>query len=461
MQRTSTVGGLTRRAFVARSAAGLAFPYLVPRSVFGAAAPSNRIAVGIIGMGNQCETDLPAFLAQSDVQVVAACDVNRASHNYKTPDQYLGLEPGRDKVNAFYAKKTSAGRYRGCDAYRDFREVLARNDIDAVAIIVPDHWHGVMTAMACRAGKDIYCEKPLSVCIAQGREMISVVRRHQRILQTGSQLRSGPKVRRACELVRNGRIGQVKRVLCSIPPNNAVGPGPGWKPMPVPDGFDYDLWLGPAAQAPYHVDRCLYRFRFILEYSGGQVTNFGAHVFDMAQWGLGTENTGPVEVESLGAEWPTKGSLFTTAIKAHFRCRYANGVELVCQTGGYRTRFEGTAGWIEVTPGGFTCSPASLADSAIGPNETHLPAANPQRQEHSPPYWSADHVRNFIDSIKSRRDPIEPVEAGHRTASICHLGNIAMLLNRKLRWDPAAERFPEDAEAQAMVTRALRGPWTF
>jgi predicted dehydrogenase len=461
MQRTSTVGGLTRRAFVARSAAGLAIPYLVPGSVFGATAPSNRIAVGIIGMGNQCETDLPAFLAQTDVQVVAACDVNRASHNYKTPDQYLGLEPGRDKVNAFYAKQTPAGQYRGCDAYRDFREVLARNDIDAVAIIVPDHWHGVMTAMACRAGKDIYCEKPLSVCIAQGREMINVVRRHQRILQTGSQLRSGPKVRRACELVRNGRIGQVKRVLCSIPPNNAVGPGPGWKPMPVPDGFDYDLWLGPAAQAPYHVDRCLYRFRFILEYSGGQVTNFGAHVFDMAQWGLGTENTGPVEVESLGAEWPTKGSLFTTAIKAHFRCRYANGVELVCQTGGYRTRFEGTAGWIEVTPGGFTCSPASLADSAIGPNETHLPAANPQRQEHSPPYWSADHVRNFIDSIKSRRDPIEPVEAGHRTASICHLGNIAMLLNRKLRWDPAAERFPEDAEAQAMVTRALRGPWVF
>jgi predicted dehydrogenase len=328
-----------------------------------------------------------------------------------------------------------------------------------VAIIVPDHWHAVMTGMAAEAGKDIYCEKPLSLCIAQGRAMVQAVRRHKRILQTGSQLRSGPNVRRACELVRNGRIGQVRRVVCTIPANNAVGPGPGWKPMPVPEGFDYERWLGPAPQAPYHADRCLYRFRFILEYSGGQVTNFGAHVFDMAQWGLGTENTGPVEVEGLGAEWPPRGSLFTTVVKAHFRARYANGVELLCETGGYRTRFEGTEGWIEVTPAGFTSSPASLADSVIGPAEIHLPVSNPERKEHALGRMSYDHVRNFLDSIRSRRDPVEPVEAGHRTASICHLGNIAMLLNRKLRWDPAKECFPDDAQAQTMLSRPLRGPW--
>lgn len=449
----------SRRSLLTRSAALAATPWLVPASVRGAHAPSNRIHVGIIGLGNQSQADLPAFLAQDDAQVVAVCDVNRGSHGYKTPDQFLGLQPGLDRVNAYYARKTGAGQYRGCTAHNDFREVFGRGDVDAVVLIVPDHWHAVMTSMAAQAGKDIYCEKPLSLCIAQGQAMVRAVRRHQRILQTGSQLRSGPNVRRACELVRNGRIGQVRRVVCSIPANNAVGPGPGWKPMPVPDGFDYPLWLGPAPDAPYHADRCLYRFRFILEYSGGQVTNFGAHVFDMAQWGLGTENTGPVEIEGLDAEWPPKGSLFTTVVKAHFRARYANGVELLCETGGYKTRFEGSDGWLELTPAGFTSSRAGLADSAIGPNEIHLPQSNPARREHAFKYLSSDHVRNFLDAMRTRRDPVEPVEAGHRTASICHLGNIAMLLNRKLTWDPVKECFPHDRDAQAMLSRPLRAPW--
>ena len=464
LSKLKTDRNMTRRNFLAKTAAVgsalAAAPYLVPFSVLGTDAPSGRIHVGIIGLGNQSQTDIPAFLAQDDVQVVAVCDVNRGSHGYRSPDQFLGRQPGLERVNAYYAKKKRSGQSKGCDAYRDFREVLGRADVDAVAIIVPDHWHGVMTAMAAKVGKDIYCEKPLSLTIAQGRQMIQAVRQHRRILQTGSQLRSDLVIRRGCELVRNGRIGQVKRVVCSIPPNNAVGPGPGWKPMPVPDGFDYDLWLGPAPQAPYHIDRCLYRFRFILEYAGGQVTNFGAHVFDIAQWGLGSETTGPIEVESLGAEWPPKGSLFTTVVKARFRCRYVNDVELVCETGGYKTRFEGTDGWIEVAPGRLTSHPASLKDSAIGSSEIHLPVANKDRGAQSMVSdWSFDHVRNFLDAIKSRQDPIEPVEIGHRTASICHLGNIAMRLGRKLVWDPAAERFPSDAEANAMLTRPLRTPW--
>ena len=327
---------LTRRRFLQSTACGAAAvcgaPLIVPSSVLGASAPSNRINVGIIGLGNQSTVDLPAFLQQDDVQVVAVCDVNTASHGYRDPDQFLGRKPGQDAVNAYYAKKTDAGHYQGCDAYNDFREVLGRGDVDAVAIIVPDHWHGIMTAMAAKAGKDIYCEKPLSLTIRQGQEMVKVVRQHKRVLQTGSMFRSSPAARLACELVRNGRIGQLKRILTDVAENNAKSPGPGWKPMPVPEGFDYEMWLGPAPAAPYHQDRCLYRFRFILDYSGGQTTNYGCHSNGLAQWGNGADRSGPIEFEDLGAEWPLPGDLFTTATKVHFRARYANGVELICKT---------------------------------------------------------------------------------------------------------------------------------
>ena len=227
-------------------------PYIVPASVFGANAPSNRITVGFIGNGNQSTLDLPAFLEKDDVQVVAVCDVNTASYGYKTPDQFLGRKPAQDKVNAHYAAKQASGQYKGCDAYHDFREVLARADIDAVAIVVPDHWHGLMVVNAAKAGKDMYCEKPLSLTVRQGQAMVKAVREHKRILQTGSHYRSSPANRFACELVRNGRIGQVKRILTQVAENNAVSPGPGWQPMPVPEGFDYEMWLGPAPQAPYH-----------------------------------------------------------------------------------------------------------------------------------------------------------------------------------------------------------------
>jgi predicted dehydrogenase len=307
----------------------------------------------------------------------------------------------------------------------------------------------------------MYCEKPLSLTVRQGQAMVKAVREHKRILQTGSHYRSSPANRFACELVRNGRIGQVKRILTQVAENNAVSPGPGWQPMPVPEGFDYEMWLGPAPQAPYHLDRCLYRFRFLLDYSGGQTTNFGAHSNDIAQWGLGTDGTGPIEVEDTGGEWPPQGSLFTTATKVSFRARYANGTELICQTAkpGFGTRFEGSEGWVEFGYQGVQTSPASLKTSKIGPNEIHLPVSNPARQEDASRNYIPDHVRNFIDCVKSRQDPVEPVEVGHRTATICHLGNIAMKLRRKLQWDPAREQFVNDEEANGMLTRPMRGPW--
>jgi hypothetical protein len=450
-----------RRDFLKASAAAISLPWWAPSTVFGAAAPSNRIHVGVIGNGNQATIDLPAFLGQPDVQVVAVCDVNTGSRGYKSPDQFLGRKPAQERVNAFYAKKTMSGQYDGCDAYNDFREVVGREDIGAVALVVPDHWHAPMTVLAAEAGKDVYCEKPLSLTVRHGRAMVEAIRRHERILQTGSHYRSSLANRHACELVRNGRIGKLKRIETSVIPNNAVSPGPGWKPMPVPEGFDYALWLGPAPDAPYHKDRCLYRFRFILEYSGGQTTNFGAHSNDMARWGAGHDDTLPVEIEDLGAEFPEPGSLFTTPTKIHFRALYADGVELICKTANPfdGCRFVGTEGWVQTDGIKVWSDPASLAKSVIGPNEFHLPVSNPSRKKNDRAAYIPDHVRNFIQAVKTRQDPIEPVEIGHRTAALCHLGNIAMRLHRKIRFDPVKEQILGDDEANALLDRPMRAPW--
>jgi predicted dehydrogenase len=202
---------------------------------------------------------VPSFLVHRDVQVVAVCDVNRSGVGYYYPDQVLGRETARRWVNEHYAQQTNSGRFQGCDAYVDFRELVARPDIDAVAIVVPDHWHAPIAIAAMRAGKDVYGEKPLALTVYQGRQMVKAVRKYHRVFQTGAQFLSSPTVRRACELVRNGRLGEIRTVRNWVDPNSFEGPGPGWQPMPVPEGFDYDFWLGPAPNAPYHVERCFHR----------------------------------------------------------------------------------------------------------------------------------------------------------------------------------------------------------
>ena len=450
---------VTRREFLQKASAtaaasaltaGSAAPMVVPASVFGAAAPSNRITVACIGTGNQGFGILGKFLKQPGSQVVAVCDVNRGSFGYKNDKQFCGRQPARKLVNDHYAAAAPSGQYKGCNAYSDFREVLARKDIDAVAVVTPDHWHSLMTVMACQAGKDIYCEKPLSLTVADGREMVQAVRKHKRILQTGSHERSNPRTRMVCELVRNGRIGQLRKVTVFVGYHNKVGPGPGWRAMPVPEGFDYRTWLGPAPEAPYHKDRCLYRFRFIYDYSGGQITNFGAHSIDMAQWAMGTDDTGPTEVELLDAKFLPKGSLFDAATETKFRCRYANGVEMVCDMdkSSVGARFEGTEGMIQTGYGGLKANPESLKTAALGPDDKPL-------------YRSDDHVGNFLESVRTRREPVAPVEVGHRSATICHLGTIAVRLGKKkiLQWDPAREQFGNDDDANAMLSRPRRGQW--
>ena len=450
---------LERRTFLKHTAAvaagTFAVPLFVPSAALGNAGrvpPSERITMGFIGVGGMGTNNMRAFLAQPDVQVLAVCDVVEANdqygHWYKQGwnGAWFGREPARKIVEDDYARKDPSGQYKGCNAYVDFREIIARDDIDAVCVTTPDHWHAIPAIMAATRGKDVYCEKPLSLTVAEGRAMVEAAHRYNVVFQTGTQRRSSEQFRFINELIRNGRIGKFQRAVTTIGPNNKQAPPSDWQPMPVPEWLDYDMWLGPAPRAPYHKDRCLYTFRFGLDYSGGQTTNLGAHVIDMIQQANGTDETGPVEVEDLGGEFPQDG-LFTTATRVAFRVRYANGLELTCTTGeGEFWRLEGTDGWIEARGNEWTCSPESLKTTVIGADEIHL-------------YESNDHHRNFIDCIKSRQRPAAPVEIGHRSTTICHLGNIAMKLRRKLHWDPVAERFTDSEEANQMLSKPMRSPW--
>ncbi|MCX6900571.1 MAG: Gfo/Idh/MocA family oxidoreductase [Verrucomicrobia bacterium] len=437
------------RSTAALAAAAFGAPYIMPSSVFGKNSPSNRITLAIIGCGNQSTVDIPEWLKNDDCQIVTCCDVNRGSRGYRDDKQFLGREPQRNFVNKAYAKKTGNDSYKGCDACIDFRDVLARKDVDAVAIITPDHWHAVQTIMAAEAGKDIYCQKPLSLTVRDGQEMIKAVRKHNRILQCGSQWRSKAHIRQACELVLNGKLGKLQRVESYVAENNFKGPGPGWKAEPVPEGFDYNFWLGPAPQAPYHNLRCFYKFRFILDYSGGQTTNFGHHSNGVVRWGV-CDDLFPTEFEDAGSEWPEKGDLFTTPTKVSFRAKFPNGVELFCHTNkpGFGVRFEGSEGSLEIGSSKFECKPASLKDAVLGGNDKRFAI-------------SENHYRNFLDAVKARKDGVEPAEVAHRTSMLCHLGNIAMLLKRKFKFDPQTEQIVGDDEANKMLSRPLRAPWHY
>jgi predicted dehydrogenase len=257
----------------ALAAGGLAAPTIVPPRVFGRQVPSNRVRLGVIGCGHQSTRVIPAFLACDDAEIVAVCDVNRGGTGYYHPGQFLGRDAARQWVDFHFAQKHQTSIVSRCAAYSDFRELLARDDVDAIVIIVPDYWHALIAIAAMRAGKDVYCEKPLALSIEQGRKMVTVAREEKRVFQVGAQFRSSPAVRRACELVRNGRLGEIRLVRTWVEANSFPSPGPGWRPQPVPDGFDYAMWWGPAPEAPFHPERCFFRWRYILDYSNGQTNH--------------------------------------------------------------------------------------------------------------------------------------------------------------------------------------------
>jgi len=435
-------GPVARRDFLKGVAVVAAAPYVITSSALGAggqAPASERIVMGCIGVGGQGSGDMPRFLSYGDVQVVAACDVDAARR-----------DAARNAVERHYAAAGAAGTYKGCSAHTDFREVIAREDIDAVCIAAPDHWHALMSIAAAQAGKDVFCEKPLSLTVADGRAMVSAVRRFERVLQTGTQRRSSEVHRRICELVRNGRIGKLHTVEVSLPQGHwVVGspPSQGNVPLAVPPGLDYDMWLGPAPWAPYTPMRCHFNFRWIYDYSGGFMTDWGAHYNDLGQWGSDNDSTGPVEIDGRGV-FPPDG-LFDTATSFRVEYKYANGVRLICETKSPTgVRFigtEGCVGFADDAQGVFS-DPPSVWTSVIGPREIHLYKAN-------------DHHGNFLDCVRTRKDPSASVDVGHRSASMCHLGNISMWLGRKLQWDPVAERFVNDAGADRLLSRALRSPW--
>ena len=432
-----TVGKASRRRFLkGAAAAAVAAPYVITSSALGGngrAAASNRITLGHIGVGGRGGANMKQFLQYGDVQSIAVCDADD-----------IHAEAAKKRVEEAYTQQSRAD-YKGCDVHKDFRDLLARPDIDAVVISTPDHWHACQTILAAAAGKDIYCEKPLTMTIDEGKAVREAVHRYGRILQTGTHERSRRNSRFACELVRNGCVGKVHTIQITMPVTHPhVGPQP---VMPVPPELDYDMWLGPVPWEPYTKYRVHRTFRYILDTSGGEVTDRGAHIIDLAQWGNGTDRTGPVAVKGWGT-FPDDG-LFNTAREYRFEFTYADGVRLICESKAPRgVKFIGDDGWVFLTvhENGLTAEPASLLRETFGPNDTHL-------------YESEEHRRNFIDCVQARREPVAPVEVGHRTATMCHLANIAMLTGRPLRWDPDREEFLNDTEANRMLSRPQREPW--
>ncbi len=420
---------ITRREFLRGVAAGsLGAPYIIHPSAIGlegTAAPSERVNLGVIGVGERGRYDMEQFIKYGG-QVVAICDVNGDVRERVREE--LKLPPGA--------------------AYNDFRELLQRKDVDAVQITTPDHWHVLIAIEAVKAGKDVYVEKPLETTIAEGQAMRKAVRESKCVFMHGTEQRGTPEVRKMCELVRNGRIGKLHTITVACPGGEEIGLQP---EMPVPDGFDYDMWLGPARRAPYNGMRCKPPFHFwISDYCpSGFVCGWGIHHLDVAQWANGTDNTGPIEIEGRGT-FPKKGSLTDTPLTWRIEYKYANGVKMIftdMTQNPEGIRLEGTEGWIFKAYGNpAQANPPTLLDSVIGPNEIHLYETD-----------SDDHC--FLQCVKSRKETCSPMEVAHRSTTIGYLGHISMLLERKLKWDPEKERFVNDEEADKLLSRPMRPPW--
>jgi predicted dehydrogenase len=446
---------LTAKGVLATTAFIGGFPTIVPASVFGKNAPSNRINVGAIGVGRISRThDMPGVWQYDNALIMAVCDVDSNR-----------VDEGKKLVNDVYAKKTGK-TYDGVRGYSDYRELLANKDIDAVLISTPDHWHAPIVVHSVEAGKDVYMQKPASLTISEGRMMADAVKRTGQIMQVGSQQRSTTQFRYAAELVRNGRIGQLKTVYVGLPGDPSGDEEP---QMPIPKNLNYDMWLGTTPDVYYTEKRVHPQVGFdrpgwlrCEQFGAGMITGWGSHHIDCAHWAMNTEYTGPIEIWGKAAFpksglWDVHGIFRTEAL-------YENGVRMIVSNElPNGIKFEGTEGWIFVSRGdaavtasdpiakqnaakALDASDPKIIESVIGPNEIHLPV-------------SKEHHGNWLESIVSRKEPIAPAEVGHRSCSACLLHHAAMKLDRKLYWDPKKEQFKNDAEANKLLSRTQRSPY--
>lgn len=451
----------SRRSFMKTSAqtgaltglASLGFPTIVPAKVLGKDAPSNKINIGAIGVGRiSRDHDMAETLKYDHAKIMAVCDVDSKR-----------LEDGKKYVNDYYTKKTGKA-YDGVTLYSNHEELLLNKDIDAVLISTPDHSHAYLGIHAVEAGKDVYLQKPASLTIAEGRALSNAVHRTGRILQIGSQQRSSPQFRYAAELVRNGRIGQLKEVLIGLPsdPSGEVEPE-----MPIPKTLNYDAWLGSTPYVYYTEKRVHPQVGYdrpgwlrCEQFGAGMITGWGTHHVDSAHWGMDTEYTGPIEIWAKASFpnsglWDVHGSFTSHGI-------YANGVKMTISTElPNGIKYVGTEGWVFVTRGAYKASPNEptvpnqkalsasdprIIESVIGPNEINL-------------YRSNEHHGNWLECIQTRKQPITPVELGHRACSTCLIHHMAMKLGRKLNWDPLNEKFINDDEANSLLNRQHRYPY--
>jgi len=425
---------LSRRRFLGATTAAIAAPVIIPSSVLGADAPSNRIGVGVIGTGSRGSNHANTAIRMTGVQLVATCDAYRSK-----------AEHMRQAAEKHYAAAKAQATYKGCTAYQDYRELLARDDIDAVFIASPENWHGVHMAAAAKAGKDIYGEKSLTHTIPEGRALIETVRRYGTVFQAGTQQRSDSKFRLACELARNGYLGEVKDVHVGVPGGRAK-PGV-WPTVPVPADIDYDLWLGPAQWKPYRDGLCSYQWYFVADYCVGWIASWGVHHMDIAMWGMPELHEGQVQVEGtakffdgtadVSYDWDT---IITT--KSGLRLHFVDN----SKGHGQGCRFIGDKGWVHVNRGRIVASDPELLRIKMKPTDTHLQV-------------SRGHHDDFIDRIRDRRDPVAPVEACHRATAMTVVADIATRLGRKVTWDWETQSFVNDEIANRMLPRTLRAPW--
>lgn len=430
---------LSRRQFIASTSLALAAPTILPSSVFGQNAPSNRITMGILGWGMQGPSNTKAFLNMKDCQVVAACDLDT-----------IPLGQAVDTINEFYGNSD-------CASYHDYREMFAREDIDAVMLAVPDHWHMLTATAAANAGKHIYGEKPLARTIAEQQAIVKAVHQNKIIWQTGSWQRSVANFHKAAELVANGYIGEVTRVEVGLPGGHRDFKGTQDKLeiSSPPPNLDYNFWVGPSKMMPYREGYVHMNWRWNYNFGGGQLLDWVGHHMDIAHWGLGFDNSGPSEIEGTG-EFPPSDAPWNTATRYRIQLKYPRNISMT-MAGGYRdiqggTKWIGTDGWVWVNRNGFDASNKSWRD-----DYKRLPE---EMRTKNPLYISANHQRNFLDCVKSGKPTITPVDVAHHSAIPGHLGLISMLVGRKIRWDVDQEIILDDAEASKLLTRDYRAPWT-